>query len=156
VTLPESRRIILRIGINLGEVILEGSDLYGDGVNVAARLEALAEPGGVCISSKVHEEVRGKIDVAFADMGEQQLKNIAAPVRAYRLQSGVAATERRQSASNKPSIAVLPFANLSDDKEQQFFSDGTPRTSSRNWRDSGRYRCWRVIRRSVIGAAIST
>jgi adenylate cyclase len=123
-TLPESRRIILRIGINLGEVILEGSDLYGDGVNVAARLEALAEPGGVCISSKVHEEVRGKIDVAFADMGEQQLKNIAAPVRAYRLQSGVAATERRQSASNKPSIAVLPFANLSDDKEQQFVSDG--------------------------------
>ena len=123
-TLPEPRQIILRIGINLGEIIVEGSDLYGDGVNVAARLEALAEPGGVCISSKVHEEVRGKIDVAFADMGEQQLKNIAAPVRAYRLQSGVAATERRQSASNKPSIAVLPFANLSDDKEQQFFSDG--------------------------------
>jgi TolB-like protein/Tfp pilus assembly protein PilF len=121
---PEAPQIVLRIGINLGEVIVDGSDVYGDGVNVAARLEALSEPGGACISGKVHDEVRGKVDVAFADLGEQQLKNIAARVRAYRLQTGVTATERRQSVSNKPSIAVLPFANMSEDKEQVFFSDG--------------------------------
>ena len=122
--IPEERRIEFRIGINLGDVIVEDSDLYGDGVNVAARLEALASPGGVCISSKIHEEVRGKIDIAFTDLGEQQLKNIAVPVRVYRLQSGRRRHRAPTSASNKLSIAVLPFANMSDDKEQQFFSDG--------------------------------
>ena len=124
--LPEPRHIVLRIGINLGDVIGEGSDIYGDGVNIAARLEALAEPGGLCISGKVHDEVRGKIDAAFADMGEQQLKNIATPVRAYRV-GYAAATSAAGSAhtlSDKPSIAVLPFANMSGDAEQQYFSDG--------------------------------
>ena len=125
--LPEDKRIVMRVGINLGDVIVEGSDLYGDGVNIAARLEALAEPGGICISAKVHDEVRGKIDATFDDCGDQQLKNMEAPVRAWHWVDGggtsAAATPPR-AASDKPSIAVLPFANMSDDKEQRFFSDG--------------------------------
>ncbi len=120
----EDRRIEFRIGINLGDVIVEESDLYGDGVNVAARLEALAEPGGICISGKVHDEVRGKVDMAFADLGEQQLKNIAVPIRTYRSSDAAEVGERLQQAPNELSIGVLPFANMSDDKEQQFFSDG--------------------------------
>ena len=95
---PTSRRIVLRIGINLGDVIGEGGDIYGDGVNIAARLEALAEPGGICISAKVHEEVRGKLDCAFEDMGEQTLKNIARPVRVYRLRAGRQRRRRRTRA----------------------------------------------------------
>jgi adenylate cyclase len=123
--IPEERRIEFRIGINLGDVIVEDSDLYGDGVNVAARLEALASPGGVCISGKIHDEVRGKIDIAFTDRGEQQLKNIALPVRVFSSSGdSVIPGDRRHPASNELSIAVLPFANMSDDKEQQFFSDG--------------------------------
>ena len=85
---PEDRRIEFRIGVNLGDVIVEDGDIYGDGVNIAARLEALAEPGGTCVSAKVHEEVNGKLDCAFEDMGEQTVKNIARPVRAYRLRAG--------------------------------------------------------------------
>ena len=125
--LPEVRRIVLRIGINLGDVIGEGADIYGDGVNIAARLEALAEPGGLCISAKVHDEVRGKIDVAFEDTGEQTLKNIARPIRAFRTTPGIAAkqpTQRPIPAHDRPSIAVLPFANMSGDAEQQYFCDG--------------------------------
>ena len=126
--IPEERRIEFRIGINLGDVIVEDSDLYGDGVNVAARLEALASPGGVCISGKIHDEVRGKIDIAFTDRGEQQLKNIAIPVRVFSSSGdSVIPGDRRHPASNELSIAVLPFANMSDDKEQQFFSDGIDR-----------------------------
>ena len=121
--MPETRRIALRIGINLGDVIGEGSDIYGDGVNIAARLEALAEPGSLCISAKVHDEVRGKVDAAFADMGERQLKNIAMPVRAFRSTGGAAEATARQAPLGNPAIAVLPFANLGD-PEQQFFSDG--------------------------------
>ena len=124
--LPEARRIVLRIGINLGDVIGEGSDLYGDGVNIAARLEALAEPGGVCISAKVHDEMRGKGDHAFEDMGEVELKNIANPVRVFRVADGAVpgATGASFSLPDKPSIAVLPFTNMSGDPEQQYFSDG--------------------------------
>jgi class 3 adenylate cyclase len=104
--LPESRRIFLRIGINLGDVIGEGSDIYGEGVNVAARLEALAEPGGLCISQKVHDEVRGKVDVVFEDAGAQQLKNISAPVRAY--------LSRASGSIEQPRIrsSATPTANI--------------------------------------------
>jgi adenylate cyclase len=123
-SLPEARRIVLRIGINLGEVVGEGDDIFGDGINVAARLEPLAEPGGVFISAKVHEEVRGKVDVAFEDVGERQLKNISNPVRAYRWRSGEMPIEATVPSAGKPSIAILPFANMSGDPEQQYFSDG--------------------------------
>ena len=122
--LPEPAKIMLRIGINLGDVIGEGSDIYGEGVNIAARLETLAAPGGLCISAKVHVEVQGKIEAVFDDMGEQNLKNIATPIRAYRSAGLIAASEKSQGSSHKPSIAVLPFANMSNDKDQQYFSDG--------------------------------
>jgi adenylate cyclase len=124
--LPEEPQIRLRIGINLGEVVGEGTDIFGDGVNIAARLEAMAEPSGICISGKVQEEVRGKVDCAMDDMGEQTLKNIDRPVRAYwvRTRSGEADPLPAETASTKHSIAVLPFDNMSGDQEQQYFSDG--------------------------------
>jgi TolB-like protein len=126
--LPEDQRIRLRIGINLGDIIVEGSDIYGDGVNVAARLEGLAEPGGICISGKVYEEVRNKLPTAFEDLGEQEVKNIAETVRVYRWTDAAAdpmpGTEGALPLPDKPSIAVLPFTNMSGDPEQEYFADG--------------------------------
>jgi len=128
---PQDRRMLLRIGINLGDILIEGDDILGDGVNVAGRLEGIAEPGGICISSSAYEQVRGKVAVEFSDMGEQILKNIARPLRAY----AVARDGPRQNARDdsvvsdgtsapRLSIVVLPFANLGADPDQDYFVDG--------------------------------
>jgi adenylate cyclase len=126
----EARRIQFRMGVNLGDIIKDGRDIYGDGVNVAARLEALAEPGGICVNRVVRDQVRDKLDFAFEDAGEQRVKNIARPLRVYRLRPGQApgeaieATQPRLALPDKPSVAVLPFTNMSGDPEQEFVSDG--------------------------------
>jgi len=128
---PEERRIRFRMGINLGDVIAEEHDIFGDGVNVAARLEALAEPGGICVSRVVRDQVRDRLDYAFEDLGEQQVKNIARPVRVYRVGDRARPIAQPLSAApsalplpDKPSIAVLPFSNMSSDPEQESFADG--------------------------------
>ena len=131
---PPERRIEFRMGINLGDVIAEGDDIFGDGVNVAARLEALAEPGGICVSRFVRDQVRNKVDLAFDDLGERQVKNIARPVRFYRVRDraelagatvpSAPSISRTTVAAPRLSIVVLPFTNLSDDREQQYFADG--------------------------------
>jgi adenylate cyclase len=144
---PAGRRIEFRMGINVGDIIIEDGDIFGDGVNITARLEALAEPGGICLSAAAHEQVRDRLDIAFDDLGEQQVKNIARPVRTYAVALGASSRAARPVGDllpvpalpplaappsigallplpDKPSLVVLPFQNMSGDPEQEYFADG--------------------------------
>jgi len=132
---PQAKRIEFRVGIHVGDIIVDDNDIFGDGVNIAARLEGIAEPGGVCISDDAQRQIRGKIDTGFEDMGPQSLKNIAEPMRAWRLRMGAIGSaaapiwppvESTQALAlpDKPSVAVLPFENMSGDPEQEYFADG--------------------------------
>jgi hypothetical protein len=118
-----------RIGIHVGDIIVQGDNLFGDGVNIAARLEALAEPGGIRVSGTVRDQIGTKLPLSFTDLGEQQVKNIAQPIKAYRIRGDASPTDISVVGSSlplpdKPSIAVLPFANMSGDPEQEYFGDG--------------------------------
>lgn len=127
-SLPEDKRMTFRMGVNLGDVIAQDDTIYGDGVNIAARLEKLAEPGGVCVASNVYEQVKGKLDYAYADLGSHQVHNIVEAVRAYRVSrakpAAASSTRVALRLPEKPSIAVLPFDNMSGDPEQGYFADG--------------------------------
>ena len=132
IDVPQDKRIELRIGIHVGDIIIEENDIFGDGVNIAVRLEGIAEPGGISISDDARRQIRGKVDITFEDLGSQSLKNIAELMRVWRVPNGRAmpAVPNRLSVDDapalpeKPSIAILPFTNLSSDPEQEYFADG--------------------------------
>jgi adenylate cyclase len=126
---PAGEQMRFRIGLHVGDIIVQGDNLFGDAVNVAARLEALAEPGGICVSGTVRDQIGTKLPLSLTDLGEQRVKNITQPIRAYRIRGDSAAINNPAadfslSLPDKPSIAVLPFANLSGDPEQEYFADG--------------------------------
>src|SRR6516165_7129186 len=124
---PQDKRIEVRIGIHVGDIIIEDDDIFGDGVNIAARLEGLAEPGGVLVSQTVHDQVRDRLGFEFEDLGERELKNIARPVHVFRLAAPTAVPIVETAVlplPAKPSLAVLPFSNMSGDPEQEYFADG--------------------------------
>jgi len=125
---PE-RRMEFRIGVNFGDVVSDGSRIYGDGINIAARLESLADPGGICLSARVHEEIAGKLDANWEDMGEQHLKNIARAVRVFRWTAGAGSSSQPAAVlpaavSDRPTVAVMPFVNMSGEADQEYFADG--------------------------------
>src|SRR5258708_1116095 len=135
IDVPETKRIEFRIGVHVGDIIIDDNDIFGDGVNIAARLEGISEPGGICISDDAHRQIRGKVDFAFDDLGSQELKNIPPPIRIWRMRhtDKAAGAEPANHSSeprpmlalpDKPSIAVLPFQNMSGDPEQDYFADG--------------------------------
>lgn len=130
---PAERQIVYRIGINIGDIMVEGDDIYGDGVNIAARLEGLSEPGGICVSRNVYNQVKNKVEIGFEDLGDQRVKNIQEPVRVYKVTTGPCERLKGDLAivanaticpAEKPAIAILPFDNMSDDPEQEYFADG--------------------------------
>lgn len=139
---PSDLRIELRIGVHLGDVIVEGDDIYGDGVNLAARLEGLAQPGGICVSQQAFDQIETKLDLSYEDLGEQQVKNITRPVRVYRVSSGQTQPGYRRetpspSIMERPAVAVLPFDNMSNDPDQEYFADGLTEdliTALTHWR----------------------
>lgn len=125
---PANRRIAFRVGIHIGDVIVDEHDIFGDGVNIAARLEALADPGGILVSATVHENVFGRLDCGFEDRGEQQLKNISRPVRAFRIIQSPAGADRFEaeapSIPEAPSVVVMPFRNVGGDSQREYLADG--------------------------------